>query len=146
MTRIQKSQNEECWTLSPNPTNTHSGKHDLWSEGVVDIDDSPVLVVKKTNFARKKNHLWDGQIEKGREDAGSHQAVDTPVAFVRKSSRESGVISMSSFLVRNKVQSSQIREGDKYPTIGVVLTTFSICISSMSLLSVSTSEKEDLVC
>jgi hypothetical protein len=28
-TRIQKSQNEECWTLSPNPTNTHSAKHEL---------------------------------------------------------------------------------------------------------------------
>ncbi len=29
MTIIQKSQNEECWTLSPNPRNTHSAKHEL---------------------------------------------------------------------------------------------------------------------
>ena len=28
MTRIQKSKNEKCWTLSPKPTNTHSTKHD----------------------------------------------------------------------------------------------------------------------
>jgi hypothetical protein len=38
---------------------------------------------------------------------------------------------MSSFLVRNKEQVSQICEGDKYPTIGAVLTTISMCISSM---------------
>ena len=38
---------------------------------------------------------------------------------------------MSIFLVRNKAQSSQICEGDKYPTIGAVLTALSICISSM---------------
>ncbi len=29
MTSIQKAQNEECWTLSPNPTNTHSVEHEL---------------------------------------------------------------------------------------------------------------------
>ena len=38
---------------------------------------------------------------------------------------------MSSFLARNKAQVSQIREGDTYPTIGVVLTELSMCISSM---------------
>jgi hypothetical protein len=38
---------------------------------------------------------------------------------------------MSTFLASNKAQSSQICEGDKYPTIGVVLTALSICISSM---------------
>ena len=54
MTRIQKSQNEECWILSPNPTNTHSVKHEFWSQGVSDIDDSPALVV---NSYKKKNSL-----------------------------------------------------------------------------------------
>jgi hypothetical protein len=73
----------------------------------------------------------DGQIEKGREDVGSHQGADTLTVFVRKSSRESGGISMSSFLSRNKAQESQICVGDKYPTIGVVLTVISMCISSM---------------
>ena len=29
MTSMQKPQNEECWTLSPNPTNTHSAEHEL---------------------------------------------------------------------------------------------------------------------
>ena len=38
---------------------------------------------------------------------------------------------MSSFFGHNKAQTSQIREGDKYPTIGAVLTTLSMCISSM---------------
>jgi hypothetical protein len=38
---------------------------------------------------------------------------------------------MSSFLVRNKAQVSQICEGDKYPTIVPVLTAISMCISSM---------------
>jgi hypothetical protein len=38
---------------------------------------------------------------------------------------------MSIFLARNKAQSSKICEGDKYPTIGAVLTVLSICISSM---------------
>ncbi len=38
---------------------------------------------------------------------------------------------MSIFLARNKAQSSQICEGDKYPTICAVLTALSICISSM---------------
>ena len=38
---------------------------------------------------------------------------------------------MSSFLARNKAQASQICEGDKYPTIGAVLTAISMCISSM---------------
>ncbi len=38
---------------------------------------------------------------------------------------------MSSFFARNKTQTSQICEGDKYPTIGAVLTTLSMCISSM---------------
>jgi hypothetical protein len=114
MTRIQKSQNEECWTLSPNPTNTHSAKH----EGVADIDDSPGIgrEFEKNKFS-KTNHLRDGQIERGREEVGSYQGEDTPAAFVRKSSRESGVISMSSFLALNKSQSSQICGGDKYPTI-----------------------------
>jgi hypothetical protein len=39
---------------------------------------------------------------------------------------------MSSFLARNKAQSSQICEGDTYPTIGTVLTTIRIkrCIDS----------------
>jgi hypothetical protein len=128
MTNMQKPQNEECWTLSPNPTNTHS-------EGVGDIDDSTGMsreFLKKMKFPHKKKSPGrDGQIEKGREDVGSHQAADTPVAFVRKSSRESGVISMSIFLARNNAQSSQICEGDKYPTIGAVLTALSICISSM---------------
>ena len=29
MTSMQIPQNEECWTLSPNPTNTHSAEHEL---------------------------------------------------------------------------------------------------------------------
>jgi hypothetical protein len=93
----------------------------------------PVLVTNslKKQIFHKKNHLRDGQIEKGREDVGAHEGGDTLTAFVRKSSRESGGISMSIFLARNKAQSSQICEGDKYPTIGAVLTALSICISSM---------------
>ncbi len=46
MSRKHKSQNEECWTLIPNPTNTHSAKYQLWSvrsDGVVYIDVSPVF-------------------------------------------------------------------------------------------------------
>jgi hypothetical protein len=73
----------------------------------------------------------DGHIEKGREDVGVHQGAETLAAFVRKSLRESGGISMSSFLTLNKEQASQICEGDKYPTIVAVLTTISMCISSM---------------
>jgi hypothetical protein len=81
MTNLQQSQNEECWTLSPNPTNT------TWIE-------------KQMNF---KNHLPDdGQIEQGKQDVDTHQGVDTLVVFVRKSSRVSGVISMSRFLSHNK--------------------------------------------
>ncbi len=38
---------------------------------------------------------------------------------------------MSSFLTPNKAQTSQICEGDKYPTIGAVLTAISMCISFM---------------
>ncbi len=82
------------------------------SSEVGDIDDSPGIgreFLKKTNFPPKKNHLGrDGQIEKGREDVGAHQGADTLAAFVRKSSRDSGGISMSSFLARNKAQASQI--------------------------------------
>ncbi len=82
---------------------------------------------KKTNFPPPKNHLArDGQIEKGREDVDTHQGTDTLATFVRKSSRESWVISMSRFLARNKAQVSQICEGDKYPTIGTVLTSLSM--------------------
>ena len=95
----------------------------------------PVLVansLKKNKFSHKKKSPGrDGQIEKGREDVGAHQGADTLAAFVRKSSRESGGISMSSFLARNKAQASQICEGDKYPTIVAVLTAISMCISSM---------------
>jgi hypothetical protein len=72
----------------------------------------PVLVansLKKNKFSHKKKSPGrDGQIEKGREDVGAHQGADTLAAFVRKSSRESGGISMSSFLARNKEQASQI--------------------------------------
>ena len=53
-----------------------------------------------------------GKSKKGREDVGAHQGADTLAAFVRKSSKISGDISMSSFLVRNKAQASQICEGD----------------------------------
>jgi hypothetical protein len=88
--------------------------------------------MKKKKFPPKKNHLGrDGQIEKGREDVGTHQGTDTLSDFVRKSSRESGGISMSRFLTQNKAQASQICEGDTYPTIGAVLTAISMCISSM---------------
>jgi hypothetical protein len=38
---------------------------------------------------------------------------------------------MSNFLAHNKEQTSQICDGDKYPTIGVVLTVISMCISCM---------------
>ncbi len=38
---------------------------------------------------------------------------------------------MSTFLVCDKEQVSQICEGDKYPTIGADLTVISSCISSM---------------
>jgi hypothetical protein len=69
--------------------------------------------------------------KKGREDVGAHQGSHTLAAFVRKSSRESGGISMSSFLARNKAQASQICEGDTYLTIGDVLTAIRMCISSM---------------
>jgi hypothetical protein len=58
-----------------------------------------------------------GKSKKGREDVGTHQGEDILAVFVRKSSRESGGISMSSFLARNKAQTSQIWKGDKYPTI-----------------------------
>jgi hypothetical protein len=94
MTRIQKSQNEERCTQSPNPTNTHSTKHELWSEGVVDINDS-------TGIGRegKKNPLsqqtfsgtrvlggWaKGRSEKDREDVGTNQRPDKLVVFVRNS-------------------------------------------------------------
>ncbi len=49
---------------------------------------------------------------------------------------------MSIFLARNKTQSSQICEGDKYPTIGAVLTALSICISSMRPTSVCSVVKD----
>jgi hypothetical protein len=62
------------------------------------------------------------QIENSREDVDTHQGADTLAVFVRKSSRVSGGISMSSFLTRNKAQTSQICEGDKYPTIRADLT------------------------
>jgi hypothetical protein len=88
-------------------------------------------IFEEKKFPRKKNLLRDGQIEKGKEDVGAHQGTVTLAAFVRKSSRESGVISMSIFLTRNKTQASQICEGDTYPTIGAVLTAMSMCISSM---------------
>ena len=100
----------------------------------------PVLVSnsKKTNFPQKKITLRDGQIEKGREDVGAHEGGDTLTAFVRKSSRESGGISMSSFLARNKAQASQICEGDKYPTIGADLTAivcaFHLCVLPLPVL------------
>jgi hypothetical protein len=87
--------------------------------------------LEKKFSSKNKSPGRDGQIEKGREDVGAHQGADTLAAFVRKSSRESGGISMSSFLARNKAQASQICEGDKYPTIGAVLTAISMCISSM---------------
>jgi hypothetical protein len=87
-----------------------------------------ILEKKQISPPQKKALGRDGQIEKGREDVG---AGDTLTAFVRKSSRESGDISMSIFLAHNKAQSSQICEGDKHPTIGAVLTALSICISSM---------------
>jgi len=38
--RVHRTCDEECWTLSPNPTNTHSGKQKIAKisrEGVVDI-------------------------------------------------------------------------------------------------------------
>jgi hypothetical protein len=67
--------------------------------------------LKKKIFPQKKTPGRDENIEKGREDVGTHQGVDTLVVFVRKSSRESGDISMSSFLSHNKAQTSQICEG-----------------------------------
>ncbi len=75
--------------------------------------------------------MGDVDIEKGREDVDVHQGTDTLVTFVRKSSRESGVMSMSTFLAHNKAQESQIFEGVKYPTIVAVLTAISMCISYM---------------
>ncbi len=51
--------------------------------------------LKKTNVPHKKKSPGrEGYIEKGREDVDTHQGTDTLVAIVRKSSRESGVISM----------------------------------------------------
>jgi hypothetical protein len=88
--------------------------------------------LKKNKFPHKKKSPGrDGHIEKGREDVGSHHGPDTLVVFVRKSSRESAGISMSSFLKCNKTQMSQNCEEDKYPTIVDVLNTISMCISSM---------------
>ena len=81
---------------------------------------------------------------KDREDVGSHQGADTLAAFVRISSRVSGGISMSSFLARNNAQTSQICEGDTYPTIGVVLTVVSMCISSMRPTTVCSVVKDAL--
>ncbi len=66
---IQKSQNEDCWTLSPNPpTNTHSVKHEIWSESVSDIGDSPVLVVNSWFFFEKKKPpaRWANRKRQGR--------------------------------------------------------------------------------
>jgi hypothetical protein len=107
MTRIQKSR--------------HRRFHRYWSR----------ILEKKNSPTKKKSPGRDGEIEKDREDVDSHQGTETLVVFVRKSSRESGIISMSSFLVCNKAQVSQIYEGDKYLTIGVVLTVITMCISSM---------------
>ncbi len=81
MTRIQKSQNEECWTLSPNRTNTHSAKHDLWSEGVGDIDDSTGIGREGKKSLDPVGALWNKaprrmgkktrQNKKVREDVGT---------------------------------------------------------------------------
>ena len=50
---------------------------------------------------------------------------------------------MSIFLARNKAQASQICEGDKYPTIGAVLTAISMCISSMCPTTVCSVVKDE---
>ncbi len=50
---------------------------------------------------------------------------------------------MSRFLARNKAQASQICEGDTYPTIGPVLTAMSMCISSMSPVTVCSVVKDE---
>ncbi len=66
------------------------------------VDDSPGIghefYEEKKISLKKKITGRDGQIEKDREDVGTHQGADTLSALVRKSSRESGDISMSSFL------------------------------------------------
>ncbi len=94
MTKIQKSQNEKCWTLSSNPTNTHSAKHELWSEGVSDIDDSTGIGREgeknplSIRWSLEQNSSKDAQkdrVEKGRENVGTNQRPDTLVAFVRNS-------------------------------------------------------------
>jgi hypothetical protein len=74
--------------------------HRYWSDLVTNS-------LKKQIFHKNKSLGRDGQIKKGREDVGAHEGGDTLTAFVRKSSRESGGISMSIFLARDKVQSSQ---------------------------------------
>jgi hypothetical protein len=84
-----------------NPTNTHSTKHEFWSEGVVDIDDSTGIVTnswKKKFPHKKKSPGRDGHIEKGRQDVDTHQGADTlPVSIVAPTvSRVSGGISMLS--------------------------------------------------
>eukprot|EP00001_Collodictyon_triciliatum_P172196 30542_2 len=72
---------------------------------------------------------------KVREDVDSNQGADTLAAFVRKSSRVSGGISMSSFLACNKAQVSQICEGDKYPTRKKSTTTQNTSSSRLLLTS-----------
>ena len=77
------------------------------------------------------------QIKKGREDVGSHQGEDTLPAFVRKSSRVSGDISMSIFLTRNKAQASQICDGD----IGDTLVC-GVCVCVCVCVCMYTYERE----
>jgi hypothetical protein len=78
------------------------------------------ILEKKQIFPEKKNHLRDGQIEKGREDVGSHQGAVTLAAFVRKPSRESGVISMStkSTMTPWELQDIRLEETEYSHTLG----------------------------
>jgi hypothetical protein len=84
MTRNQNSQNEECWILSPNPTNTHSDKHDLWSDCVTDIDDSTGIGHEflKKKIPHKKNHLVEMGISKKAGKTLEHTKEQTPLLFL----------------------------------------------------------------
>ncbi len=141
MTRIQKSQNEECWTLSPNPTNTHSAKHEIWREGVTDIDDSTGIgreFLKKTNFPPQKKITWSRWANRKRQGRRwITRRSRHPCCLLSGNLPENLEASPCPAFkeqvsqIYNKDQESQICEGNKYPTIGVVFTAISMCISSM---------------
>ena len=87
MTSMEKPQNEECWTLSPNPTNTHSAEHELCSEGVGDINDITGIFLKKNiasglDFFSKK--VFERTRKVVRTPTNPFEAAGTAEVFVPK--------------------------------------------------------------